>query len=309
MKKIMVVDDMAILRDPIAASLRLAGYQTSTAGDGREAIDKASAEIPDLVLLDLNMPGIDGLTVLRYFKADPRLTKIPVILLTAVSDKQSIIEAARLGIREYLLKTHFSLPELLNRLDRHLGSIKPAKTGKPISITKSVGPTSGSAASKPIHGSAPIPQLLDRDQCIARAQQALEGKTLSGVVAQVISQAASPRGDTRQISELIARDPLLSARILQAANSPAYASNKGIVANIPDAIRNVGFTTVRNIAAAMGIFDAMPETTPDGFNPIRCWQHSFAVAQICERLQSILDPEQAGVAYLVGLCHDLGEIL
>jgi hypothetical protein len=59
----------------------------------------------------------------------------------------------------------------------------------------------------------------------------------------------------------------------------------------------------------MGIFDSMPETTADGFNPIRCWQHSFAVAQLCEQLTIAANPADGGVAYLVGLCHDLGEIL
>ena len=57
---------------------------------------------------------------------------------------------------------------------------------------------------------------------------------------------------------------------------------------------------------AMGVFDAMPPPEPDGFNPIRCWQHSLAVARLCEQLA----PESLRAsAYLVGLCHDLGEVL
>jgi HD-like signal output (HDOD) protein len=139
----------------------------------------------------------------------------------------------------------------------------------------------------------------------------MAAKTLSGVVAQVVSIAASPRGDMSQLAALIARDPMLSARILQAANSAAYASKRGVVTTIGDAVRHVGCATVRNIAATLGIFDAMPARGPDGFDPIRCWQHSFAVAQLCERLVALGKPdsEEAGAAYLAGLCHDLGEIL
>jgi hypothetical protein len=101
---------------------------------------------------------------------------------------------------------------------------------------------------------------------------------------------------------------MLSMRVLQASNSAAYASAGPAVTTIADAIRNVGCTTVRNIAAALGVFDCMPEAGADGFNPIRCWQHSFAVAQICERLASANLEDQSGLAYMVGLCHDLGDI-
>jgi HD-like signal output (HDOD) protein len=139
----------------------------------------------------------------------------------------------------------------------------------------------------------------------------MAAKTLSGVVAQVVSIAASSRGDMSQLAGLIARDPMLSARVLQAANSAAYASKRGVVTTIADAVRHIGCATVRNIAATLGIFDAMPSRGPDGFDPIRCWQHSFAVAQLCERLVALGNPDsdEAGVGYLAGLCHDLGEIL
>src|SRR5439155_24087295 len=108
------------------------------------------------------------------------------------------------------------------------------------------------------------------------------------------------------LAPLIARDAMLSARVLQAANSAAYVSSRPVVSTIPDAVRQIGTATVRSIAAALGIFDVMPPTAPDGFNPIRCWQHSFAVAMLCKRLV----PKEGGggdaaLVYLIGLCHDL----
>lgn len=158
----------------------------------------------------------------------------------------------------------------------------------------------------PAGGRGEIRKLLSREDCIARAEQAMAARTLSGVVAQVIKLAASPRGDMSELAGLVARDPVLSARILQAANSVSYASTRGVVSTIPEAVRNIGCAAVRDIAGAMGVFDVMPPSGPDGFNPICCWQHSFAVATLCQRLA----PEaMGGLAYLVGLCHDLGEIL
>jgi HD-like signal output (HDOD) protein len=149
---------------------------------------------------------------------------------------------------------------------------------------------------------------LSRDQFLERVERVFQTKTLSGVVVEVIAMASSPKGDTAQLAALISRDPMLSARVLQAANSALYASAGAVVTTIRDAIRKVGYTAVRNIAAALGVFGCMPDAGTDGFNPIRCWQHSFAVAQLCERLATEKFADQSGLAYLVGLCHDLGDI-
>src|SRR5204862_5451141 len=87
---ILVVDDMPIFRDPIAASLRLAGYSTVCAANGREALVAARVNRPDAILLDVAMPVMDGISFLRALRAeaDASLAKVPVILLTAVSDKK-----------------------------------------------------------------------------------------------------------------------------------------------------------------------------------------------------------------------------
>jgi HD-like signal output (HDOD) protein len=192
--------------------------------------------------------------------------------------------------------------EDLTKLQRAADGVEgPPAGGPPPSES---GPTKPPAA--PPTGPHEITRLLTRDECIKRAEQAMESRTLSGVVAQVVALATSPRGNLADLSSLIARDPMLSARVLQAANSVSYASTRGMVSTIAEAVRNIGCATVRDIAATFGVFDAMPPSAADGFNPIRCWQHSFAVATLCQRLAAEAD---GGSAYLVGLCHDLGEIL
>ena len=320
MATILVVDDMPIFRDPIAASLRLAGHKTHCAANGQEALDAVRRYRPDLVLLDVAMPVMDGITCLRALRADPEVGKTPVILLTAVSDKKYVIEAGRLGIQDYLLKSNFSLKELLARISKYTGqSAKAPPTQPQAAATPSPSAPShqpaekvdkANAAPSPVGSSSDpaIPRLLTREQCIARAEKALSAKTLSGAVAEVVAMAASPRTNASDLAPLIARDPMLSARVLQAANSAAYVSSRPVVNSIPDAVRQIGTAQVRNIAAALGVFDVMPPSERDGFNPIRCWQHSFAVAMLCERLAN-KDSADAGLAYLVGLCHDLGEIL
>jgi CheY-like chemotaxis protein len=119
MSTVLVVDDMPIFRDPIAASLRLAGYKTVCAATGAEALAAARARRPDVVLLDVSMPGMDGISCLRAVRADPSLADLPVILLTAVSDRQYVLEAGKLGVKDYLLKSRFSLADLLARVAKY----------------------------------------------------------------------------------------------------------------------------------------------------------------------------------------------
>jgi HD-like signal output (HDOD) protein/DNA-binding NarL/FixJ family response regulator len=318
MKTILVVDDMAVIRDPVAAALRLEGFDTNTAANGREALAAMQVKPADLVLLDVLMPEMDGLTFLKHLRADARLGRIPVVLLTAVNDKRVIELAAKLGVREFLIKSRFSLKNMVERirltLQRSAQTPIPATATATATATEPATPAAPSAPVAPAAASAPveIPVLLTREECIERAELAVQVSALSGVVGQVISMAASPRADTSQLAQIIARDPMLSARVLQAANSAAYTSNRGAIMTIPDAVKQIGCSTVRNVAAAMGVFDAMPgRAVPavGNFDPIRCWQHSFAVANLCEKFTAGADPEHADIAYLVGLCHDLGEIM
>jgi two-component system, chemotaxis family, chemotaxis protein CheY len=354
MPKVLVVDDAAIVREPITEALRASGYEVYAAANGREAISLLQAEHPDMVLLDLNLPEVDGLRVLQSIRTNIATKSLPVVVLTQEEKRDCIVQAAKLGVQGYILKSKFTLRDMLSRVQRAVGDAAVTPTSSATGaqsraadpnvtpacpagrhaaagqapnlaapVTASV-PTSNqsnsqSHPSRPlVDENVPIPQLLPREKSIERAEKALAAKTLSGVVAQVIALTASPAGDALQLAGLIGRDPVLSARVLQAANSAYYAAKRGVVSTVADAVKQVGFTAVCNIASTIGILDAMPPATSDGFNPVRCLQHSLAVAQLCERFILMAkdgdkaaekDKGLAGTAYLVGLCHDLGEIL
>jgi HD-like signal output (HDOD) protein/ActR/RegA family two-component response regulator len=321
MSRVMVVDDMAIFREPIAECLRHAGFETECAGNGRDALVAMCKSPPDVLLLDLAMPQVDGLKVLRAMRGEPRLAGVPVILLTAVSDRPCVVEAARLGVRDYMLKSRFSVDELVTRIRRRLADAAGPATGGGAAGAPPAGggtPAAAAAAAAPVPAPRPAtvvdpdykpPRLLTREESLERAERAFDMKTMPGVVMEVIARAASPRTDSADLAALIGRDSMLAAKVLQAANSAAYASSRGMVATLPEAVRNIGCGTVRNVAASLGIFEVMPPQTDESFNPVRCWQHSLAVAVLCERLAGLSDLCPPNVAYLVGLCHDLGEIL
>src|SRR5437016_3053187 len=106
-RKILVVEDTAICREPIISALKLDGFQVTGAADGQEAIDLIGSARPDLMLLDLEMPRMDGWTVLRLIRDHADHAELPVILLTATVDKECVARARALGVREYLLKGQF----------------------------------------------------------------------------------------------------------------------------------------------------------------------------------------------------------
>lgn len=116
MKRVLVVDDMAVFREPIAAALRMAEFEVAVASDGADALGKVETFKPDIVLLDLAMPGVDGITALRHLRESDQHHALPVIVLTAVTERDYIQRAAQLGVSGYLLKSQFSLTTLIDRI-------------------------------------------------------------------------------------------------------------------------------------------------------------------------------------------------
>src|SRR3954453_6292385 len=119
MTLVLVVDDTSIIREPIAAALTAAGYQTVCACDGHEAVAALERQTPDVMVLDLSMPGMTGLQVLEAMRRRPATANTPVILLTASADRDNVISAAQFGVRDYVLKSGFSLTQLLSRVQKY----------------------------------------------------------------------------------------------------------------------------------------------------------------------------------------------
>ncbi len=116
--RVLVVDDESSIRELLAKTLALAEYDVDTAPDGRAALERLRLGNYDLLIADLKMPGMDGLTLIREakrLKAD-----IPVIIITGFSTESSAIEAVNLGVAGYLTKP-FRVPQVLAAAARALG--------------------------------------------------------------------------------------------------------------------------------------------------------------------------------------------
>jgi adenylate cyclase len=120
MPKIMVVDDSTSERSLLARLLRNEGHQVVLAGGGEEALQLLHSTNPELVVLDVAMPDLDGLQVLEILHDDPRWRNVPVIMLTGISDTLSIQRAEQLGAREYVVKAAFSISQMLAIINKHV---------------------------------------------------------------------------------------------------------------------------------------------------------------------------------------------
>ena len=121
-QRVLVVDDEASIRDLLSKTLALAEYDVDTAPDGTTALDRMRAFSYDLLIADLKMPGMDGLTLIRQakrIKAD-----LPIIIITGFSTEASAIEAVNLGVAGYLTKP-FRVPQVLAAASKALGVPTP----------------------------------------------------------------------------------------------------------------------------------------------------------------------------------------
>jgi two-component system phosphate regulon response regulator PhoB len=103
-EKILVVDDEEDILELLQFNLTREGYQVGSAATGEDALKAARSELPDLIVLDLMLPGIDGLEVTKLLKSDTNTSTIPIVMLTAKGDEADIVTGLELGADDYITK-------------------------------------------------------------------------------------------------------------------------------------------------------------------------------------------------------------
>lgn len=118
-KRILVVDDEVDLVETVRFSLELEGYEVLVAFNGEEALNQARKESPDLILLDLMLPKLDGYKVCRLLKFDERYKHIPILMLTAKTQEKDKATGMETGADEYITKP-FDMDELMKKVKNYL---------------------------------------------------------------------------------------------------------------------------------------------------------------------------------------------
>jgi len=119
-KKILVVDDEVDLVETVRFPLEIEGYHVLVAYDGEDALSQARKENPDLILLDLMLPKLDGYKVCRLLKFDERYKHIPILMLTAKTQEKDKVIGMETGANEYITKP-FDIDSLLKMVKEYLG--------------------------------------------------------------------------------------------------------------------------------------------------------------------------------------------
>lgn len=119
--KILVVEDDKFLRELITQKLSREGYDVYEAVDGEDGVKKAKESKPDIILLDLILPGIDGFEVLAKIKEDSDLVNIPVVILSNLGQRDDVERGLKLGAVDFLIKAHFTPGEIIEKVQKILG--------------------------------------------------------------------------------------------------------------------------------------------------------------------------------------------
>ena len=116
MQKILIIEDDKFLRELVIQKLGKEGFEVVEGADGTEGLRKIKETKPDLVLLDLILPGIDGFEVLRQAKKDDDISSIPVLILSNLGQQDDIQKGLELGAVDYLIKAHFTPAEIVAKI-------------------------------------------------------------------------------------------------------------------------------------------------------------------------------------------------
>ncbi len=119
--KILVVEDDKFLRELITQKLVREGYEVREAVDGEDGVKKVEEEKPDIILLDLILPGIDGFEVLAKIKEKPDREDVPVVILSNLGQRDDVERGLKLGAVDFLIKAHFTPGEIIEKVEKILG--------------------------------------------------------------------------------------------------------------------------------------------------------------------------------------------
>jgi len=129
-KKILIVDDESDVTDLVAYHLKAKGFQVEALNDPNSSVGVARTFMPDLVILDVMMPDLNGIQICRMLRADPKLKRVPVIFLTAKAEENDRIQGLEVGADDYISKP-FSIKELILRVQSIIRRLSEGRADEP----------------------------------------------------------------------------------------------------------------------------------------------------------------------------------
>lgn len=314
---VLLVDADADFRRSLSEQLKDESYEVSLAKSAPEALEIASRRIPAIVILDLALPGIDGIQLVRYFRSRHVFRQMPIIILSNSVGKDSVQAALGLGVQDVMLKSRFAFPELVERIERRISG--PAKVVRNPDLAPNTR-DSQMAPIEAVRGSPngvgptgePMPRRSDGDASrhsnsknstttTQLTREIGQMRALPSVVGELLRLASLPDSSLADLEVLVRGDPVVAARILQSANSAAYLRGAPVT-QLGEAVRALGFTNVSRIVSTSALMGGQEMVGQVGLDLWSLWRHSLAAGSIAEAMAPAAERSSA---FLGGLLHDL----
>lgn len=305
---ILIVDDDEPFRDGLAEALSDEGYPVETAPSAPQALDAAFRCLPAIALVDLALPGVDGLQLLHHFRCRHVLRRIPVIILAAGVPKRSMFTLLQLGIKDIFIKSEFSVRELCKRIELRVSNPLPVvRNPEMLPSSRPDGDSSFSSSSDAVAlASSPARPARPRGGPPSRKVVEAFGKlrALPRIVEELLHVASNPESSLGDLETVARGDPVVAMRILQQANSAAYLRGAPVT-QLGEAVRVLGFGNIVKIVSTGAILRSEDLDGPSGRDLATIWRHSLAAAVFAERLAP---SAEKSFSYLAGLLHGLPEL-
>lgn len=280
MATILLVEDQIIFRENLAEALEDHGYAVVKATDGTEALRCVDSYLIDLFVLDVALPGMNGLELLKQLRARPALRRIPAMFLTAFPRQEALEEAGRMGVGDFLVKSDISLKDLLERIERGLmSSVDSAQT-------------SNGPASKP----EPIPSRRHLRPALRRWRPVPARAQVRDLFAM-----AAEEPDMKALQSYLALDPEAGRwlRRILAKSASDQTSSADTFLGDADPRKCLRFLLAR--AVVDGAMRSMEPTA----DLRRLWRRSLNVALLAEELAPVTAFATPLEAFVAGLCADV----
>ena len=313
--RVLIVEDDVTLRKAVARMLPMLGFEALHAGSAEEAVQILGAESVDLMLLDLNLPGVHGHALLRNINQQ----KIPilVIVMSGVGKMDDVVQAMRQHAVDFLIKP-FSMEELSAALERAKerippraeasGVVPPPQTSEAPAVPVPVAtprPSPPRAAPAQVSGVRPAIKQMLKDL----RSGALKLPVMDPRMARIQVLMEQPDAGMDEVVNTVGGDPVMAASVLRQANS-SYYRLQAKVKNLREACVRLGSKKVFAIAIEVLYGQQFTlEREPHRTMLSRMWQNMYISARICGRLCALLRRQDADDMHLAALLHNAGEML